>query len=444
MTLEFEGVFFVSWLIRLVIFQQISYSKFKLPYLFLIPALLTLIEYYNYDVVFWGEILFLPLITIFLKFKERWNWLQSIFYCFFTLTIFDLFSSLSSIYFQFLFRVTEDILDKNIWMDWIPILLTFPVYIIFFKIFRINIKLLSKEVKNDKFSVVIKIFTITMIIYYLSSYILSSLPTLEYAGLLTPIDDIYYKRIVIFTYVSIFLGFLFYIQYIIKENINLEVQKVKDSQIESISKYSNHIESLYREVRSFRHDYTNLLVSLNESIKNRDIDGVERIYNSVLKESDKSFYDSQYDIAKLVNLKNLAMKSVVSAKLIEAQNRGIDVSVEIAEPIGTPQIDLVDFITILSVFLDNAIEAAVNAESPRISFTYFQENENKILVIYNTTADYKIPTKNIFQYGVSTKGEGRGIGLSNVKQILSKYPKVTLETKSIDHEFTHELKMYEG
>ena len=444
MTLEFEGVFFVSWLIRLVIFQQISYSKFKLPYLFLIPALLTLIEYYNYDVVFWGEILFLPLITIFLKFKERWNWLQSIFYCFFTLTIFDLFSSLSSIYFQFLFRVTEDILDKNIWMDWIPILLTFPVYIIFFKIFRINIKLLSKEVKNDKFSVVIKIFTITMIIYYLSSYILSSLPTLEYAGLLTPIDDIYYKRIVIFTYVSIFLGFLFYIQYIIKENINLEVQKVKDSQIESISKYSNHIESLYREVRSFRHDYTNLLVSLNESIKNRDIDGVERIYNSVLKESDKSFYDSQYDIAKLVNLKNLAMKSVVSAKLIEAQNRGIDVSVEIAEPIGTPQIDLVDFITILSVFLDNAIEAAVNAEAPRISFTYFQENENKILVIYNTTADYKIPTKNIFQYGVSTKGEGRGIGLSNVKQILSKYPKVTLETKSIDHEFTHELKMYEG
>lgn len=444
MTLEFEGVFFVSWLIRLVIFQQISYSKFKLPYLFLIPALLTLIEYYNYDVVFWGEILFLPLITIFLKFKERWNWLQSIFYCFFTLTIFDLFSSLSSIYFQFLFRVTEDILDKNIWMDWIPILLTFPVYIIFFKIFRINIKLLSKEVKNDKFSVVIKIFTITMIIYYLSSYILSSLPTLEYAGLLTPIDDIYYKRIVIFTYVSIFLGFLFYIQYIIKENINLEVQKVKDSQIESISKYSNHIESLYREVRSFRHDYTNLLVSLNESIKNRDIDGVERIYNSVLKESDKSFYNSQYDIAKLVNLKNLAMKSVVSAKLIEAQNRGIDVSVEIAEPIGTPQIDLVDFITILSVFLDNAIEAAVNAESPRISFTYFQENENKILVIYNTTADYKIPTKNIFQYGVSTKGEGRGIGLSNVKQILSKYPKVTLETKSIDHEFTHELKMHEG
>lgn len=438
--LEYEGVFFVSWLIKLVIFQQISYSKFRLRYLVLVPTLLTLIEYYNYDVVFWGEILFLPLITIFLKFKERWNWLQSIFYCFFTLTIFDILSSLSSIYFQFLFRVTEDILDKNIWMDWIPILLTFPVYIIFFKIFRINIKLLSKEVKNDKFSAVIKIFTITMIIYYLSSYILSSLPTLEYAGLLTPIDDIYYKRIVIFTYVSIFLGFLFYIQYIIKENINLEVQKVKDSQIESISKYSNHIESLYREVRNFRHDYTNLLVSLNESIKNRDIDGVERIYNSVLKESDKSFYNSQYDIAKLVNLKNLAMKSVVSAKMIEAQNKGIGISVEIEKLIDIPSsIELIDFLKILSIFLDNALEATIESDAPYISFIYFQEDNQKFLIIENTIRQNKVNTKDIFKYSYSTKGDSRGIGLSNVSGIISENKKVSLKTYSENYRFTQEL-----
>ena len=438
--LEYEGVFFVSWLIKLVIFQQISYSKFRLRYLVLVPTLLTLIEYYNYDVVFLGEILFLPLITIFLKFKERWNWLQSIFYCFFTLTIFDILSSLSSIYFQFLFRVTEDILDKNIWMDWIPILLTFPVYIIFFKIFRINIKLLSKEVKNDKFSAVIKIFTITMIIYYLSSYILSSLPTLEYAGLLTPIDDIYYKRIVIFTYVSIFLGFLFYIQYIIKENINLEVQKVKDSQIESISKYSNHIESLYREVRNFRHDYTNLLVSLNESIKNRDIDGVERIYNSVLKESDKSFYNSQYDIAKLVNLKNLAMKSVVSAKMIEAQNKGIGISVEIEKLIDIPSsIELIDFLKILSIFLDNALEATIESDAPYISFIYFQEDNQKFLIIENTIRQNKVNTKDIFKYSYSTKGDSRGIGLSNVSGIISENKKVSLKTYSENYRFTQEL-----
>ena len=442
MTLEFEGVFFVSWLIRLVIFQQISYSKFKLPYLFLIPALLTLIEYYYYDVVFWGEIVFLPSITFFLKSRERWNWLQYIFYCFFTLTIFDMLSSLSSIYFQFLFRVSEEVLDKNIWMDWIPILLTFPVYIIFFKIFRINIELLSQEVRNNKFSMVVKIFSITMIIYYLLSYILSSIPTLEYAGLFpTHIDDIYYKRIVIFSYIPIFLGFLFYIQHIIKENINIEIQKMKDSQIDSISKYSNHIESLYKEVRSFRHDYTNILVSLNESIKKRDMDGVERIYNAVLKESDKSFYNSQYDIAKLVHLKNLAMKSVVSAKLIEAQNRGIDVSVEIAEPIGTPQIDLVDFITILSVFLDNAIEATLLSKDPEINIAIFSHNDRFYFIVENKTREESVNRNNIFKNGFSTKGEERGIGLYKVTQILDKYPSASIRTQSFSYVFRQTIEI---
>jgi len=279
----------------------------------------------------------------------------------------------------------------------------------------------------------------------MSVYLLDNLIHLtEHGYIVSSIDFVYLRRNILILYLIFTIGIIFKMNDQAKKNKEKELQESKDNQLKNLTSYIHHVESLYKEIRSFRHDYTNILVSLNESIKKRDIDGVERIYNAVLKESDKSFYNSQYDIAKLVHLKNLAMKSVVSAKLIEAQNRGIDVSVEIAEPIGTPQIDLVDFITILSVFLDNAIEAAVNAEAPRISFTYFQENENKILVIYNTTADYKIPTKNIFQYGVSTKGEGRGIGLSNVKQILSKYPKVTLETKSIDHEFTHELKMHEG
>lgn len=226
-----------------------------------------------------------------------------------------------------------------------------------------------------------------------------------------------------------------------KKNKEKELQESKDSQLKNIVLYSHHVESLYKEIRSFRHDYTNILVSFHEAIKSKDINAIEELYLSILDGSDKKFYESKYDIADLSNLENSSIKSLVSAKLIEAQNRGIDISVEIAEPIGAPQIDLVDFITILSIFLDNAIEATVDAEVPQIHFTYFQDKNATILVIQNSTVTRKINTKNIFQYGVSTKGDGRGIGLSNVKKILSKYPKVTLDTTSINHEFTQELKI---
>lgn len=445
MTLEFEGIFLVSWIFRIVILSYVTNQKINLYYL-LLPFIFLGIYIINYDIVFWGEIFLLPLSLIIVKNKYNWNWSQYIFYSFFPFVIFEIFSNFANLYDRFLFRLSANQWYNFFWSSWIDYCFGFLFCFGFFKLLLIDFKGISEELNRQlNFKKHISLFCYSLIFYVISVYLLDNLIHLsEYGYIVSSIDFVYLRRNILIIYLIFTIGIIFKMNDQAKKNKEKELQESKDNQLKNLTSYSHHIESLYKEIRSFRHDYTNILVSLNESIKKRDMDGVERIYNAVLKESDKSFYNSQYDIAKLVNLKNLAMKSVVSAKLIEAQNRGIDVSVEIAEPIGTPQIDLVDFITILSVFLDNAIEAAVNAESPRISFTYFQENENKILVIYNTTADYKIPTKNIFQYGVSTKGEGRGIGLSNVKQILSKYPKVTLETKSIDHEFTHELKMHEG
>ena len=69
MKFEYEGVFFIGWVIRLVIFQQVSDYKFKVRHLFIIPILFTLVEYFFYDIVFWGEFFFLPLIVLFIKTK---------------------------------------------------------------------------------------------------------------------------------------------------------------------------------------------------------------------------------------------------------------------------------------------------------------------------------------------------------------------------------------
>ena len=441
MKLEYEGVFFIGWVIRFVIFQQVSDYRFKRIYLFTIPIIFTFVEYFFYDVVFWCEFFFLPIIVVFIKTKKNWSLIQSLFYCFFTLTIFEIVSSLSSLYFQFVFRISEVTLNNNVWLDWIPTLLSFPLYVLFLKLVRIDLNTFSREIKNDKLTRVVYLFTITMILYYISSYILRSIPTLEYAGWISfNIEDIYINRVIIYSYFPIFLGFLLYIQYLVKENINRELEKIKDSQISSMSIYSEHIESLYKEIKSFRHDYTNILVSLNESIKNRDIDGIESIYDSVLLDSDKTFYNTHYDIANLVNLEDLAMKSIVSAKMFEAQSKGIRLSIEIEKVIKAPaSIDSIDLLKLLAIFLDNAIEASLESASPELSFVYFQEENRKIMIIENSTKQERINTKAIFNYGYSTKGNGRGIGLANVYEILSTYSRVYLKTYSNEYKFRQEL-----
>ena len=442
MTLEYEGIFLVSWIFRIMILSYVTNQKINLYY-FLLPLIFLGIYIINYDIVFWGEIFLLPLSLIIVKKRFNWNWSQYIFYSFFPFVIFEIFSNFANLYDRFLFRLSAAQWYNFFWSSWIDYCLGFLFCFGFFKLLLIDFKVISEELNRQmNFKKQVSLFCYSLIFYVMSVYLLDNLIHLsEYGYIVNSIDFVYLRRNILIIYLIFTIGIIFKMNDQAKKNKEKELQESKDNQLKNLTSYSHHIESLYKEIRSFRHDYTNILVSLNESIKKRDIDGVERIYNAVLKESDKSFYNSQYDIAKLVNLENLAMKSVVSAKLIEAQNKGIDVSVEIAEPIGVPKIDLVDFITILSIFLDNAIEATIASESPRINFAYFQENENKILVIQNSTDACKINTKNIFQYGISTKGEDRGIGLSNVKQILSKYPKVILDTKSIDYEFTHELKM---
>lgn len=441
MTLEYEGVFFASWLIKLIIFQQVSQYKLK-PYIFVgIPLLLTFVEYLNYDFIFWGEIFVLPVILYIIKKVENWNWTQYLFYCFFSLVVDDLFSRISSVYFQFISRMSYEEIVLQAWSDWVPTILTLPFYFIFLKLVQLDVNSFKIGVRSNSLSRIINIFNITLIIYYIIEYVLTGLPSLEYEGwIVTNLDDIYFRRLVLFIYLPIFLGFILYISYVSKKSANDEIQKIKDEQIVSLSIYNKHIEGLYKEIRGFRHDYTNLLSSLNQSIQNKDIDGVEKIYNTVFRDSDKQFQSSQYDIGNLSNLNNDALKSLVSVKMIEAQNKGINLSVEVEEPIDIPNsLELIEVLKIVSIFLDNALEATVSAKVPYISFSYFKEDSAKIMIIENSTIERKINTKSIFSYGSSSKGKNRGIGLANVKEILSSSKRVYLKTYSDNYIFRQEL-----
>ena len=131
------------------------------------------------------------------------------------------------------------------------------------------------------------------------------------------------------------------------------------------------------------------------------------------------------------------------AKLGQARHAGIEVAIEIVEPIGLPNMELLDLITLLSIFLDNAIEASLEAEHPSFLFAYFKEGGQAILIIDNAMEKEKLDTKSIFKYGQSSKGEERGIGLANVKEILGKYPHISLMTSSSNYRFRQELHILE-
>ncbi|HFR3671234.1 TPA: sensor histidine kinase [Streptococcus suis] len=432
----YDTVFFIDMLIRLMILQQISglfLSKKKKCF---IASCLTVCQIILYDIYLLLEPFSFLIVIPF--FKTNWNRTQKIFYGLLPFVIGDMFQRIISLYLRFVFQL--DYFSLGLFFDIILTLLLIPFYTLFFKGLRIEAKYLKVDTLDSDFKNIFLSLNISFIVYFLFVRTTVLIERwVEMKVIAVNWDPYYVRTNIVLLYFVLFTASLLYLNYRNKEKQDKEIQELKDKQLTDLGRYSRHVESLYKEIRSFRHDYTNILVSLNEAIKEEDIVAIRSIYHEVIADSDRKFYDGKYDIARLSNIQNPAVKSLLSSKMLEAQKKGIAISVEVDAEIEPPALELIEFITILSILLDNAIDAAEQCTNGNIVFAYFQEDDRKIVVVENTTVEDKVSTSHIFEYGHSTKGDNRGIGLANVKAILDSYPKFSISTNSSNHRFVQEL-----
>ncbi len=432
-------VFSLDFAVRLFIFKEMSKLQLGWQKFLVFSGLVGLFACLLPQVILLLEPVFLFLVLGFLR--PRWTFSQYLFFGLIPFVIIDLFQRMTGVY-ELKLVVLEDSLGLD---GFLFVLLAETAFLIFhyffIKILRIDLQNIIQIFRYPSFRRLILILNTSMVFYATVLHSILVLSGTEQTSSLTfYLGDIEVVIELLQSQLWLFVGSIIYFNFKMKEILNKELQESKEQQLSALSSYSQHVESLYKDIRSFRHDYTNILVSLNEAFKQDDLDMAKGIYETVIADSDKKFYDSKYDIANLSHLENTALKSIISAKLMEAQQLGIDLTVEIAEPISQPDMDLLDVVTILSIFLDNTIEAAQEAENPSLALAYFQENHQKILLIENSTQAEKVNTKAIFNYGKSSKGDNRGIGLANVKEILDCYPGVSLMTTSQNYNFRQEIR----
>ena len=302
-------------------------------------------------------------------------------------------------------------------------------------VLQYNFEILNKQQNPRENRKIIIFLNISMLIYYLLVQIFS------YLEVMYRIDALLYRELVVVIYIIIFLISLNILDRNLRERIQQQLSEQRELQLRNMSDYSQHIEELYNELRSFRHDYINILKSLKLGIDTHDLPAIEQIYNQVLKDSGQALNQSKYDLGRLSNIHNDALKSVLSAKFLEAQSKGIEIGLEVPQEIKPQGMELLDFITIVSILADNAIEAAVETSHPVVSFAFLEQEGRQIFIVENTIKEFSIHSDNIFKKGFSTKGENRGLGLSNVQNIISHYPNVSLRTTSHDHSFRQELEI---
>lgn len=218
---------------------------------------------------------------------------------------------------------------------------------------------------------------------------------------------------------------------VFREREEMEHEK---QQYESLQEYTKQIETMYTNLRTFKHDYVNILTSLSGYLDTKDYEGLEKYFTENILPTNQIINRENYRLNQLSNIKEQGLKGLISSKLIYAHEMGIDVYIDVMEPIEKIAMKAIDFSRIMGIYLDNAIEAAMECEKKEIKFNMVKEEHTVAIILMNSFQNKDIPFSLMEQCGYSSKGEDRGLGLHNVKEILKKYENVC-KTTSVEGKY---------
>ena len=241
---------------------------------------------------------------------------------------------------------------------------------------------------------------------------------------------------------SIYFVLLLVILFAMIKTITKEIEyKNKKEQLRNLQDYTRSLEEVYTDMRKFRHDYINILSSIVGYIEDDDMDGLKQHFYSNIMPLGEGIKNNNFRIGLLKNIDIVELKGLLSSKIIQAQGKGIDVFLDISDRIDNISMDIIDMVRVIGILIDNAIEAAEICEKPIIKLGLIKKKESILIVIINSCVEDTPPVYKVFQKGFSTKGKDRGMGLSNVRDIINKASNIFLDTTINNGEFIQKLEI---
>lgn len=213
-------------------------------------------------------------------------------------------------------------------------------------------------------------------------------------------------------------------------------------ELEYILKYNEELESLYKETRKFRHDYINTILTLSEYIDEGNMEDLKKYFDNNILHTGDFLNSSNKKIGQLQNIKVREIKGLIVTKLMRAQQIGLTTNIEVIDELDHINLNKVDLARVLGIVLDNAIEASIETERKMISFAMIKNKESVSIIVTNSCKSNIPPLHKLIKEGHSTKGENRGLGLSNMKEIISKHKNFIVDTYIEGDTFNQFMEIY--
>lgn len=200
--------------------------------------------------------------------------------------------------------------------------------------------------------------------------------------------------------------------------------------------YNDVIEESLYNMKVYRHDQKNILLSIGGFLEKDDIVGLKKYFYESINKSEK--VDNK-NLDGLVNIKNRPVKGLIYAKIASADSAQINLNIDIKNEIEEFFIKDIDMCKILGILIDNAIESCVESKEKLLNIGIWND-ESEIYIVVSNSFKEKPKIYKIFEKGYSTKGRDRGLGLNIVKGLNEKtYQNMDMNIKIEDELFIMEL-----
>lgn len=180
-----------------------------------------------------------------------------------------------------------------------------------------------------------------------------------------------------------------------------EVQELinrKDDLVSGLAIYTKEVETASEIARAVYHDFTNILLSMQETISTKEVGEIRSMYVEILKKCHIGFMEHKQEVGKLSHIKVLEVKSVITAKILQAESHNSDMESEIPQVIAHLQIDNLDIVRLLGIMLDNAIDEVklLGTTQPVVRLAIFDKGNSRYLLLKMRCDKQRLPTHLIF------------------------------------------------
>lgn len=245
------------------------------------------------------------------------------------------------------------------------------------------------------------------------------------------------ENLLLFLIIQLIFFWILYFSINRREKERIHNELVED-RLSNLKEYTDHLEQEQRKLRKFKHDYQNMLLSLEENLRSSDSKDAKEYLQTFKQYSDNYISESGlWMFNDFDNIKTPYLKSILINKTSQATEQGIDVHFECKYDVEKIAMEPYDLVRIVGIAYDNAIEAVkdFDKERKKINIMVYRSKGQTEISIANPVLKAK-NLAHIKKEGITTKKGHSGLGLANIEEISTHYSNLLVNYQEKDSWFT--------